>query len=332
MSGSKCLGGPGCQRSVIHPWRVGAELATTAATGLGLAGLRWTGWGPSWEGLRLHLGRAPQPRASGSQLRRLRLPADPAWKIPAPVAWLYTPPGFEAVGSPRYPVAYLLHGSPGHAADWFASGAADTLDRLICLGVLPPVVALAPDLNAWGTWESSGLDVPGGSQVETFFSFVRRWAAEFLPLSSDRAATAFIGMSMGAYCALDQGIRHADEVGWIAALAPYGDPGSGFGRRHLTPEQFQRYSPSAYIATTPRLAEYPLSFYLSYDEAEHNRTVGRTARALAAALRARDQAVILEEEPGLSHTWWFAQKALTAALGYWGTELGTEQSAANALR
>src|SRR3954454_16520110 len=73
---------------------------------------------------------------------------------------LYLPPGYAA-SHERYAVLYLLHGAPGTYKDWVnAAGINRTLDALLQVGRIPPLIVVMPDGNggyfADSEWANNG--------------------------------------------------------------------------------------------------------------------------------------------------------------------------------
>jgi len=330
-----------------HRWSLRRRLlvgGAGAAALLGAAGVAVNarvGFVPDVEGLRLRLrlgsGRAvvPQPtepasRRAGAGLASVsttppegrgsagavRIPAPPALRIPSDTAWVYTPPGYDPSGHTLYPTLYLLHGSPGSAVDWMASGLPGVLDSLITSGVVRPMVVVTPDTNAVGTTESSGLDsTKGGSQVETYLtSVVVPWVDTHYPVASHWRYRAIGGMSSGAFAALDQGLRHPELYGTILAILPYDHPGEGGTHQLSTQEEMDAHSPGVYLPTID--LPHPLGVFLDYGELVAEAEEGATARKLSALLRARGVDVELRSEPGLGHTWTMALVALPHAVEF----------------
>ena len=65
---------------------------------------------------------------------------------------VYTPPGYEAAGSKRYPVLYLLHGYSDDPSAWTSVGMANViLDNLIARGQARPMIIVMP--LGYGTME-----------------------------------------------------------------------------------------------------------------------------------------------------------------------------------
>ncbi|WP_164745330.1 alpha/beta hydrolase [Georgenia faecalis] len=316
-------------------WIVRGAGAVALLGAAGIAVNTHVGFVPDVEGLRLRLrlgsGRSvvPQPtapanRSSGAGLAAIspdppqgrgsagavQVPAPTDLRIPSDTAWVYTPPGYDPSGRTLYPTLYVLHGSPGSAVDWMASGLPGVLDSLITSGVVRPMIVVAPDTNAVGTNESSCLDSStGGSQVETYLtSVVVPWVDTHYPVASHWRYRAIGGMSSGAYGALDQGLRHPELYGTILAILPYDHPGEGGTRQLSTQAEIDAHSPGVYVDTID--LPHPLGVFLDYGELVTDDEEGATARKLAARLRARGVDVLLRSEPGLGHTWTMALVAL----------------------
>ena len=241
----------------------------------------------------------------GSTVGAVQITAPPALGITDTQAWVYTPPGYAEHPQRRYPVAYLLHGTPGHAADWFAAGGvAHQVDVLIAAHLVRPMIVVAPDTNGAGLRDSECLDVEGGRgpQVETYLErVVVPYVDHRYRTLADRQDRAIGGMSSGGYCALDQGLRHLDVYGSIIALEPYGDPGSG-GRAALPGDEaaFVAHSPSRYVPTMT--FPHPVSVFV--DEGSRASVADAAgADLLVAELRARGQHVVTRTEVGHGHSW-----------------------------
>lgn len=248
----------------------------------------------------------------GGHVRVVTLPAIPDLHVSASDAWVYTPPGYDPSGSTRYPVVYLLHGYPGTSADWFTLGHADLLlDALIRTHTIPPVIAVAPDVNGDdGIRDGECLDADGGPQVETWlYRSLLPYVDDNWPTRPDAHHRLIAGMSMGGYCAIDQGLRHPQAWGGVAAIEGYGDPGAqaasemGYSRA-----EFEAVSPSHYIPTMTFAKRVPV--YLDAATASGEKRL----RDLADKLTARGQPVLFRVDPGLGHTWAAARAGLPHGL------------------
>ncbi len=77
----------------------------------------------------------------------------------APEAYVYFPPQYFAQPTRRFPVVYLLHGSPGSPIDWFrAARAADA--GLAAAKAGHPVLLVAPQVSRDWTDDSECVDRP----------------------------------------------------------------------------------------------------------------------------------------------------------------------------
>jgi len=312
-----------------------ARFATTALAVVGVLSLvlglavganAYVGYVPTWDAVRVQLvGLGLADLSSGSpgggahrgEVRTLAIPGTAAEQIEDQDAWVYLPPGFDPDGSTRYPVVYLIHGSPDDPSSWFAAGRVPrTMDVLIRDGRIDPMIVVAPTVNGTGP---RGLDTEcldstrGGEQVETYLTkTVVDTIDSTYPTLTDREHRVIGGMSSGGFCALNVGLRHLDLYGVILGIEPYGDPGPGAARTMLsTQAEIDANTPTTYLPTMT--FTQPVSVFLdSGTEApKESRT---TVRRLAADLEQQGQTVELREEPGQAHTWSMAAIALPYGL------------------
>jgi enterochelin esterase-like enzyme len=163
--------------------------------------------------------------------------------------------------------------------------------------------------------------------VETYLTdVVVPWVEQHYPVASDRAYRAVGGMSSGAYCALDQGLRHSAGTGTILAIMPYDTPGDGAVTELSTAEQIAEHSPRDYLGTIPLTT--PTAVFLDRGSEEGDRRVVESATRLAAALEARGQPVELRVEPGQGHTWAAAMVALPYAMEFFERQMAAADRAA----
>ncbi|ACZ21564.1 enterochelin esterase-like enzyme [Sanguibacter keddieii DSM 10542] len=312
----------------------------------------WVGYLPTVDSLAIHLGLGP--RLEVPPVRTGPVPgatvatvaADPAdlptgtgafgsVRIDAPAdlsvdpsdTWVYTPPGFDDSGETLYPVVVMIHGSPGGSADWFGAGLPAVLDSLITSGAVRPMIVVAPDMNGRDQSEVTCVDsTRGGSQVETYLrDVVMPWVDDHYPVATGREYQAIGGMSAGAYCALDQGLRHSADTGTILAIMPYGNPGDAQGAGLSTADEVAAHSPSDYVDTVD-LTD-PTAVFLDYGTSEPDPEVPATAEDLAERLEARGQPVGLRTEPGLGHSWTTATTALPYALEFFEQQMVAAETA-----
>ncbi len=139
---------------------------------------------------------------------------------------VYLPPTYNTrIGqNKRYPVLYLLHGSPGQAHDWFTAGKANqSADTLIALGKIPELIMVLPDGNgrpgATSEWANSY------DQRQLIESYVVNDVVKYIDSKyrtmPDAANRAIGGLSMGGFGAMNIAVHHPDIFGSVISLGGY---------------------------------------------------------------------------------------------------------------
>ena len=239
--------------------------------------------------------------------------ADPANSVLSGRNFLLLPPGYTDAANAhrRYPVVYLVHGSPGGPEDWLAAGdAPGTLRLFHRYRALPPMIVVSVDLSAGRpgrNWE--GLDVPGGPRLETYLarSVVTAVDRRYRTLA-DREHRALGGMSGGAFAALNIGLRHTGEFGTLLLSMPYDTPENraalGASARVNTPRE--------YLGTMP--FPRPVAAFLAAGTGAPGDVAD--ARRIGAALRSWGQQAVVHTEDGFGHTWRTARATLPYLLAF----------------
>lgn len=181
--------------------------------------------------------------------------------------YVYLPPQYldPADAHARFPVLYLLHGSPGISIDWLRGGHLDVaMDELLQERRIQPFIVVMPDVNGGYSRDTECQDIPGGPQVQTYLTYdVPRYVDRNFRTLGDRDARVIGGLSSGGYCALNLAFRHQDvfsaAVSHSGYLAPArnGYTGNLF---HGNKTALYENSPSAYLATIP--IRQPFGVYL----------------------------------------------------------------------
>jgi len=138
-------------------------------------------------------------------------------------AWIYTPPGYEADSSTKYPLLVLQHGSGDRQETWVMHGKAHwILDNLIATGKAKPMIILMIDGHPLGQIPREMADKRG----ESLKAFKNELLQDALPLvethyrvSPDRAERAIAGLSMGGWQSLSIGMTHLDRFAWIGSFS-----------------------------------------------------------------------------------------------------------------
>jgi enterochelin esterase-like enzyme len=165
---------------------------------------------------------------------------------------VYTPPGYAAKASRRYPVLVLLYGTPGDERDWTTGGGSIevVLDNLIAEGRMTPAIVVM-----------HASDVDTRARVrrgdDNLGQFEKILVDELLPLvkqrysvKTDPGSWAIAGLSLGGEFAMYAALRHPNLFGNIGSisgsLVPRGDPEEGL------PSMDERFGPALGRASVSR--------------------------------------------------------------------------------
>ncbi|MDR0981976.1 MAG: esterase [Culturomica sp.] len=130
--------------------------------------------------------------------------------------FVYTPAGYEANASKRYPVLYLQHGSFEDETGWGNQGKANLiLDNLIAAGKAKPMLIVMD--NGYAT-------KPGNSPFQSSFEDVLM--QEVIPMIdakfrtlSDRENRAIAGLSMGANQTMQIAMNHPEAFAYYGGFS-----------------------------------------------------------------------------------------------------------------
>ncbi len=241
-------------------------------------------------------------------------------------ALVYLPPQYFSNPDERFPVVYLLHGSPGMPVDWLRGGGAASAGLAAARSGHPEILVI-PHLSR--NWLDDSECVDGAHMlVETYV------VKDLVPAIDDQLRTvaepahrALAGMSAGGYCALNLGLRNRDIFGSIIDMSGFTHPthaggmGGLFGHRGDLTAVVAANSPDMYAATlTP---SPPTEIYMLCGTSDHG--------ALAQMQRVRDTLqregipVTWSTRPG-GHTYGVWRPGLAAALRWLPTVQAPQQS------
>jgi enterochelin esterase-like enzyme len=147
-------------------------------------------------------------------------------------ALVYLPPQYFSNPDERFPVVYLLHGSPGMPVDWLRAGGAATAGLAAARSGHPQILVM-PHLSR--NWLDDSECVDGAHMlVETYVvNDLVPAIDQQLRTMAEPAARAVAGMSAGGYCALNLGLRHRDLFGSIIDMSGFTHPTHSGGMRAL---------------------------------------------------------------------------------------------------
>ncbi|MBL7492536.1 esterase [Frankia sp. AgB1.9] len=215
-------------------------------------------------------------------------------------ALVYLPPQYFTEPGARFPVVYLLHGSPGAPVDWYRANEAATTGALLA-STGQPAILVAPRVSHDWLDDSECVDRPS-EHIETYLidDVIPTVDTELRTLP-DRADRVFAGMSAGGFCALNLGLRHRDLVGTVVAMSGLAEPThSGgmaglFGPRPDLAAVAAANTPVRYARALP--PSPPMRIWL--DCGRGDREALRDTRTMAGLLTHRDGFdVVLRLRPG----------------------------------
>ena len=257
-------------------------------------------------------GKAPHARGA---VVGVRLPGV-ASGFGAPEALVYFPPQYFSQPTRRFPVVYLLHGSPGSPVDWFrAARAADAGLQVARAG--HPVILVAPRASRDWTDDSECVNRPS-EHVATYVvkDVVHAIDSRFRTIAS-RSARAIAGNSAGGYCALNLGLRNRQIFSTIVDLSGYDRPTHDGGLKGLfgnQPDLAALAAQNTPIDYVSRLSSTP-AVKLWLDCGRSDGTARRDTVQVADALRGQGFAVVLRLRPG-GHDYNVWRPALTQGLSW----------------
>jgi enterochelin esterase-like enzyme len=201
---------------------------------------------------------------------------------------IYLPPRYaqdSALGK-RYPVLYVLHGSPGTPELFLNAGNLGVaLDTLIAQRKIRPMLLVLPDGSDGSYRSDTEWANTGHGRWEDFVLDVVRNVDRRFPTSADRRHRALAGNSEGAYAAVNIALHHLEAFGTAESWSGYFSVHAEGPFKHATLATLYRNSPDLYVPTLrSALHRYPLDAFVYTGTQDRDRTqVADFARRLAAA-------------------------------------------------
>jgi len=259
---------------------------------------------------------------------------------------VYTPPGYEASGSQKYPVFYLLHGAGDCDDSWTSVGRAGfILDNLIAEKKARPMIVVMPAGHTSQTQgfgrgaATAGGPPPRDEFSEDFVGDIMPYTEKNYRTMTDRAHRAIAGLSMGGLGAMAYAARHP---GMFAAAASFSgvldttgdraatrqlvgrngeDPGALWGDPQRDKQVWDAHNPTALAGRLKDVRLYvscgdgrpgsldPPGATSDYEDALLDQARTFTERAKAAGAR-----VTTDFYGAGTHTWPYWERALERAL------------------
>jgi len=243
--------------------------------------------------------------------------AGPVSGIEARDTYVYLPPQYFDPGrqNERFPVLYMLHGSPGVSIDWVRAGSLDrTMDDLLARQEVAPFIVVMPDVNGGYRRDTECEDIPGGPRTQTYLvtDVVHYVDANYRTIPG-RGARVVGGLSTGGYCALNLVLRHQDVFSGIVSHSGYDRPDHNLYTGDLfgPDRQAERANtPSQYLPTIPLTK--PLGVYLDVGASDNQSRVESVD--LQRIFERRGIPVTFHDFPDESHNWAVWKRNLSSSL------------------
>ncbi len=254
------------------------------------------------------------------KVERLRMPAPALGKASRPVR-VYLPPSYfrPEAAQRRYPVVYLLHGSPGSEGNWLSLGRADeTADSLIAARRIPEIIMVFPNGTGIGMF---GLSLymnsyDGKQRMEDFIvQDLVGWVDEHYRTRREPGARALIGLSEGATGAMNLTFRHPGVFGACGGHSGAYRLTRAWGDRRIVGREpgasrlLAEYSPMLYVQSIARWLE-GVAIYFDVGTTDD---VLRDNQAFHRKLQTLGIAHVYNEFPG-GHSWTYWRAHLREAL------------------
>jgi enterochelin esterase-like enzyme len=229
---------------------------------------------------------------------------------------IYLPPGYSAAAArgARFPVLYLLHGSPGRPDLFIQAGSLGVaLDTLLARHAIAPMIIVMPDgRNGTLRSDTEWADTRKGRYESFVLDAVRavdgRWATK-----ADRAHRAIAGNSEGAYGAVNIALRHLDTFAVAESWSGYFTQTATGPFKHEPQAVVRANSPSSYARSlAPQLARHRLSILIYGGRKD---PVTAQTAAFAAQLRRAGASVTVRTFKG-KHDWRLWRDQTPMALTY----------------
>lgn len=137
---------------------------------------------------------------------------------------VYTPPGYDPQSTTRYPVLYLLTGSPGDDSNWTTVGVHRMLDTMITSHRCEPCVVVMPDSEfRHKRFGHRGFE-------HDLFTDIIPLIERTYRVRTDADSRAIAGLSMGGFYSIEIGLNHLDRFSWIGVFS------AGLRKEFVTPE------------------------------------------------------------------------------------------------
>ena len=135
---------------------------------------------------------------------------------------VYTPPGYEASSTSRFPTLYLMHGTGDTEATWTEFGRAHFIeDNLLARAKTQPMIIVMTDGHADLT-DEEGISPRNLEKMESdLLQAVLPLVDKTYRTVADADHRAICGLSMGGFQSMFIGLRHLENFAWVCGMSAY---------------------------------------------------------------------------------------------------------------
>jgi len=243
-----------------------ARTAAVSLTALALAAIGLVGAYRYWESYYVHRGFAPVAYVRNARRGTLLTVHFYSQALHREADYLIDlPPGYNPNGHRRYPVYYLLHGSPGRPAAFLVIAHMPTrMSNLIAEHRMRPMILVLPDGRIGGSTfsDSEWANTPAGDYQSYVVDVVHDVDRRFLTIAN-RQDRVLAGFSMGAYGAINVGLHNLELFGNLQAWSGYYLQTRTGVFAHASRAMLRDNSPLDYVwGLRSEIARYPVRVFL----------------------------------------------------------------------
>jgi enterochelin esterase-like enzyme len=237
---------------------------------------------------------------------------------------IYLPPGYAAAAAQgtRFPVLYLLHGSPGRPELFINAAAVGVaLDKLIARQAVKPFIIVMPDgtdgtFRSQTEWANTSHGQYESLVLDTVHAVDQRWATK-----PDRTHRAIAGLSEGGFGAMNVALHHLDTFATVESWSGYFRETAQGPFKHSNLQLIQANSPAVYVGSTrAQLKRYPLQAFIYGGRADRG---SKVIAPFAAQLSAAGGQVRTALYPG-GHSWRLWRTSMPASLRFAALHMGAK--------
>ena len=232
--------------------------------------------------------------------------------------YVYLPPQYFTEPTVRFPVVYLLHGSPGRPQDWLRAAGAVQAGEETARAARPMLLIAPPMSHSWLD-DSECVDGRGGRWDTWLTNDVVTTIDSTFRTVPTRAGRSLAGMSAGGYCALNLLVRHSNVFSAALDMSGYARPTHSGGLAGLFGAGWRSAAASNTPAVFLQQHRLQVPLQLRFDVGNGDHEPQRELRTLRPSLVAAGAVVSESRRPG-GHTYHVWAPALRSGI-HWFSEI-----------